>query len=117
MIEGYKISDGKVIFYIAHSDKEFSAGILILYPKAELPKHNRPVVERLMQVYGICIMKLYDEQNIREITLRERESLQIPPKQYHIHSNPTSDKSITMWKAEGDITNIIEEIRKNYKKI
>jgi quercetin dioxygenase-like cupin family protein len=117
MIECYKSSDGKVIFYIAHSDKKFSTGILILEPKTELPKHKRPVLERLRQIYGICLMKLYNDGNIKEVTLKEGESLEIPPNQYHIHSNPTDDKSITMWKAEGDITNIIGEIRKSFRKI
>jgi len=117
MIKGYKSKDGKIIFYIAHSNEKLSTGILILYPKTELPKHNRPVVERLTQIYGICLMKLYDGENIREVTLREEESLQISPNQYHIHSNPTDDKSITIWKAEGDITHIIEEIRRTFRKI
>ena len=117
MIEGYISPDEKVIFYIAHSDIEFSTGILVMSPKTELSKHNRPVLERLTQIYGICLMKLYDDKNIREVTLREGESLEIPPKQYHIHSNPTDDKSITMWKAEGDITHIIEEIRRTFRKI
>lgn len=107
----------KLIFYIAHSDVEFSTGILVMSPKTELPKHNRPVLERLRQIYGICLMKLYDDKNIREVTLKEGESLEIPPRQYHIHSNPTDDKSITMWKAEGDITHIIEEIRRTFRKI
>jgi len=118
MIEGYMSPDKKVKFYIAHSDVEFSTGILVMSPKTELPKHNRPVLERLRQIYGISIIKLYDGENIGEVILAEGgKPLEIPPKQYHIHSNPTDDKSITMWKAEGDITHIIEEIRRTFRKI
>ena len=117
MIEGYKSPDKKVIFYIAHSDKKFSTGTLLINPKAELTKHNRPVLERLLQIFGNCLIKLFDEGDIKEIVLREGKSLEIPPYQYHIHSNPTNDKSITIWRAEGDITHIIGEIRRTFNKI
>jgi len=116
-MEIYEDQDGKVRFYIAYSDKNLSTGILILEPHIELPKHNRPYLEQLIQVYGTCIIKLFDENEVEEKTLKEKDSLEIPANKYHIHLNPTGEKSITMWKVEGDITPIIEKIRKTYKKI
>jgi gentisate 1,2-dioxygenase len=109
--ELYLLPEGKII--IAHSDKRLSIGYLVLNPGKELPKHNRPVLEELRQISGKCVMKLYDGDKIREVTLNENDRLEIPTLQYHIHSNPFSDLSYTLWIAHGDITPIIESIRKN----
>lgn len=115
-IEIYESSDRKIRFYIAHSDKKLSTGLLLLEPRTELQKHNRPALEQLTQIYGTCTMKLFDKNKIKKIILKEGDELKVPPNQYHIHSNLTNKKSITMWKAEGDITAIIETIRKTFKK-
>ncbi len=108
--ETYKISQGSIL--IAFSDKNLSVGTLTIDSKQELSKHNRPVLESLHQIKGRCIIKLFDNnENIKEVILDEGESIDIPPKQYHIHSNPYDETSITFWKASGDITKIIEAIR------
>lgn len=107
--EIYEVPQGKV--FIGHSDKNLSVGYLELNPKQELEKHNRPVTERLMQITGSCVMKLYTGDEVKEITLNEGDTLEIPPKQYHVHANVSDKKSITFWKAEGDITEIIQKIR------
>jgi len=111
--EVYSIPEGRIV--IAHSDKDISIGYLVLNPGKELPKHNRPVLEELRQISGRCVMKLYEDDGIREVTLHEDEKLEIPPRQYHVHSNPFLDLSYTLWIAHGDITAIIESIRKNKK--
>lgn len=112
--ELYKIPEGKIL--IAFSDKNLSAGTIELNPKQELQKHNRPVLESLFQLKGTCVMKLYDENGkTKEVTLKEGDSLDIPPHKYHIHSNPENTPSLTFWKATGDITGIIDKIRKNSK--
>lgn len=111
MCEVYKIPEGKII--IIHSDKKFSFGLLELNPKKELALHNRPVAEELMQIYGSSIIKIFGNKNERNIKLDKNKKIKIPAKQYHIHSNPTNKKSITLWKFNGDIMKIITEIRKN----
>lgn len=59
-------------------------------------------------------MKLFEENDsITNVKLKEGDSIDIPANKFHIHSNPSGSVSITLWKANGDITSIIEDIRKN----
>lgn len=110
MYEVYKIPQGKII--IIHSDKNFSFGLLELSPKKELALHNRPVAEELLQIYGSSIIKIFKNKKEIKIKLDKNKEIKIPADQYHIHSNSTNKKSITLWKFKGDITKIIAEIRK-----
>ena len=112
--EKHNLSQGNIM--IAFSDKKLSVGTLELNPNQELAKHNRPVLESLFQLKGKCMMKLFEEGgSIKEVVLSEGESIDIPPLKFHIHSNPFEDNSITFWKASGDITEIIDNIRNNNK--
>lgn len=107
-----KIPQGKIM--VAFSDKKLSVGTLHLGPRQELQKHNRPVLESLFQIKGTCIMRLFEEDgSTKSVVLKEGESIDISPKKFHIHSNPHDAESITFWKASGDITKIMEDIRKN----
>ena len=116
MFEIHKLPQGKIVFSCV--TKELSIGALSLNPNQELPKHNRPVIEQLVQVVGTCVMKLFNEENlVQEVTLRENDTLIIPANQFHIHTNPTDGVSVTMWKFEGDITQVIREIRNNNQKL
>ena len=62
MTEIYKHDSGKLV--IAYSDSKLSVGLLISNPKTEYPKHNRPVQEQLMQIYGSCIMRLFENDRL-----------------------------------------------------
>lgn len=108
--ETYKLSQGKIV--IAHSNKRLSVGYLVLNSGKELKKHNRPVLEQLHQIRGTCTMILFNRNSRKEVILNEGNSLDIPPKQFHIHANRSNEESITFWKANGDITEIINDIRK-----
>ena len=108
--EVYDIAQGKIM--IAFSDKNVSVGTLHINPKQELSKHNRPVMESLFQLKGKCVMKVFDgDACIKETVLNEGESIEFPQEQFHIHSNPFDEESVTFWKASGDITKIIDDIR------
>jgi quercetin dioxygenase-like cupin family protein len=109
--EQYKIPQGNIL--IAFSDKNLSVGTMTLNAKQELSKHNRPVLESLFQIQGKCVIKLFQEDQIKEITLNPGDSLDIPSESYHIHSNPFDQVSVSLWKASGDITEILNQIRKN----
>ena len=112
--EKYDLVQGNIM--IAFSDKNLSVGTLELKPNQELEKHNRPVLESLFQIKGKCTMKLFEEDgSVKEIILNEGEEINIPPLKFHIHSNPFDENSITFWKASGDITKIIENIRESSK--
>jgi len=115
MVEVYKHDAGKII--IGHSDKELSIGLLILNPRSSYPKHTRPVDEQLTQVYGKCSIKLYEGDRVTERILTEGEELKIAANQDHKHTNNSGYVSVTMWKFEGDITQVIDNIRKSLKRL
>ncbi len=116
MIKIYQTKQGKIT--ICCSDKNLSIGLLELNPRNVLLKHNRPVIEELVQVCGSSIIKLFENGKIeKKIILNNGDKIKISANQYHIHSNPTNKESITLWKFEGDITKIIKDIEENNKKI
>ena len=79
-VEIYKLPQGKII--IVSSNQGLSIGLLELNPNQELPKHNRPVKEGLLQVSGSCAMKLFKgNDSVEEVTLKEGKSLEIPANQ------------------------------------
>jgi len=99
--------------YIGHSSKKQSVGFLKLLPNRKLPNHNRPVKEQLKQIKGECVMELYDgDKLLDKRILKEGDELKIPAKQYHVHSNLSSSESLTYWRFDGNITAVIESIRR-----
>lgn len=108
-----RFSKGKII--ITKTGKDFSTGLLHLHPKSSLEKHNRPVDEQLVQVYGTCVMRLFDGEEFKEIKLKEGDDLLIPANKYHMHTNPFNSDSITAWRFDGDITEVIKYQRKKLK--
>jgi|HubBroStandDraft_4_1064222.scaffolds.fasta_scaffold480472_2 mannose-6-phosphate isomerase-like protein (cupin superfamily) len=100
--------------YVLKSDVQQSIGFLRLDPLGSLAKHNRPVEEWLVQIEGTSTMKLFDnDEVIKEVTLKRGDSLRIPASQYHQHTNQETTQSLTSWHFDGDITEVIEEQRKN----
>ncbi|RJO60014.1 cupin domain-containing protein [candidate division WS5 bacterium] len=107
-----RIKEGKIV--IAHSNNNMSVGYLEINPNSELKKHNRPCTECLYQIKGVATMVLFDEKDsTKELILKEGEEIEIPLGKYHIHANRTSEPCVQMWKAKGDIREILDEIRKN----
>ncbi len=116
MYEVYNLPQGKIVF--TYTSNELNIGALYLNPNQELAKHNRPVTEQLIQLVGTCVMKLYDgEKLINEVLVHENETLTIPANQYHVHSNPTDKLSVTAWKFEGDIAEVLQKIRDTSEKV
>lgn len=104
-------------FCFSHSDESFTTGVLILKPDTELPKHNRPLaLENLLQISGIAQLTLLDEKGSVEVSydLRPGTTLHMKKGQWHIHSNPFEEESVTFFKAQGDITKIVERIRQTF---
>lgn len=89
---------------------------MVIAPHYELPKHNRPLaVENLVQISGTCVMKLFaDEANFTEHVLQKGDHLVIPQGQYYIHANPYDVESATLFKAAGDITAVMDILRKEF---
>lgn len=116
MYEIYKLPQGKIVF--SCTTKDLNTGVLYLDPHQELAKHKRPVPEQLAQIVGICVVKIFDGENLmREVALNENNTLTIPANQFHAHTNPTDALSVTMWKFEGDISEEIQKIREGNDKI
>ncbi len=113
--EAYRLSQGKI--FIGHSDKNLSAGYLELNPHQELPKHKRPVDEELIQIEGMSIVRIFRSHSVGEIILPPAHTTTIPANRPHIHANRTDKKSLTYWRFDGDVTEIINNIRKWYPKV
>ncbi len=118
-IEIYESPDKKARFYFSHSDEHFTTGVLVLQPGSALPKHNRPkACENLTQIDGTCVMTLFDgQENPTEILLKQGEGISMSLGQWHIHANPSDEVSLTLFKAEGDITEVMKTVRETFTKI
>jgi quercetin dioxygenase-like cupin family protein len=93
---------------------------MAIMPDGELPKHNRPLAnENLVQVSGVSLVTLLDEEGSVQATyeLRPGTSLRMKKGQWHIHSNPSEEESVTLFKAEGDITEIVQTMRHKFTAI
>lgn len=113
MTEIYQLPQGKIT--INSCDKNSSIGLLELDPNQALEKHNKPVDEELVQIQGSCVMRLFNDDKLtKEVILNEGDKLIIPANQFHIHSNSFNEKSLTSWKFEGDIVDVIENIRNSF---
>lgn len=109
----------KVTFYFSHSDENLTTGVMMIPGKAELPKHNRPkAFENLVQVSGKCKMIVFNEDGSSfEKILSPGDTLRMEKGQYHIHSNPFDEKSYTLFKAEGDITEVMKVLRETFESL
>lgn len=115
--EVWEDPSGHARFYFSHSDKEFTTGTLVLKPDTELTRHNRPLAfENLVQVSGTCQLTLTSEAGEVEASydLRPGMAIRMKKGQWHIHANPFEEESVTLFKAEGDITEIVETMRHKY---
>jgi len=112
--DAFKLPEGRI--FIGPSDKKLSFGYLELASTKKLAKHNRPVDEELIQIEGESVMVLFDDKDSKEIVLKKGDYLKIPANQFHIHENRSSSKSLTLWKFEGDIHEIIQNIKNSYPK-
>lgn len=111
--------DGKARFYFSHSDEKFTTGILVLQPRAALPKHNRPhAIENDVQIGGRCLMTIFNENDTtQEVEIAAGEGVRMQAGQWHIHGNPYDEVSITLFKLEGDISDIMKMLREMNKKV
>lgn len=117
--EIWKDPDTGVVFYFSHSDEKLTTGVMMIPPGAALPKHNRPhAYENLVQVGGKCQMTVFDKNgNSTKHILNVNNSLRMQKGQFHIHANPYDEPSYTLFKAEGDITEIMKVLRSAFERI
>lgn len=109
----------KVTFYFSHSDENLTTGVMMIPAGAALPKHNRPnAFENLVQVSGSCLMQVFDNNDSSvDHVLKPGDTLRMEKGQFHIHSNPYSEPSYTLFKAEGDITEVMKVVRETFIKV
>lgn len=101
--------------YLGPSDTKYSVGYLELQPHTSLTLHNRPAIERLTQVKGKSVMVIFDTTQGKTVLLDTGNSVIMKPNTWHIHSNPFSEISLTYWDFAGDVTEIIQTIRRQAK--
>lgn len=107
-------------FCFSHVGTDFTTGVLMLKADAELPKHNRPQAEEnLLQVSGRCQVTLLSEDGEVEAThdLTPGTTLHMRKGQWHIHENPFAEPSLTLFKADGDITETVQTMRHKYTRV
>ena len=107
-------------FCFAHVGTDFTTGVLVLTPDTELAKHNRPhAEENLLQISGRCQVTLLNEAGEVEATheLTPGTAVHMKKGQWHIHANPYGEPSVTQFKAEGDITEVVAALRASFTKI
>jgi quercetin dioxygenase-like cupin family protein len=115
-MEAYDLPDG--VITVSHCTEDLSIGTLKLDPGAELDRHNRPVDEKLLQIQGSGGLRIFeDDGEEREVIFEEGDTFEIPADKDHQHINPSDEESIVIWKFEGDITGIIEDIREDFEEV
>jgi hypothetical protein len=118
--EMWEDPEGQARFCFAHVGRDFTTGVLVLKPDTELPKHHRPLaIENLLQIEGHSQVTLLNEAGEVEATydLTPGTALRMRKGQWHIHANPFGEQSVTQFKAEGDITEIVQTMRHKYTKV
>lgn len=118
--EMWEDPQGQARFCFAHVGKDFSTGVLVLKLDTELPKHNRPrAEENLLQISGRCQLTLLNEKGEVEATheLTPGTAVHMKKGQWHIHANPYPEPSVTQFKAEGDITEVVDVMRREYTEV
>lgn len=115
-MKGYDLPDG--VITVSYCDEDMSVGTLTLEPRKELDRHNRPVDEQLLQIKGKGGLRIFEENGEeKEVIFEEGDTFEIPANQDHQHINPSDEESIVMWKFEGDITEIIQDIRDEFEEV
>lgn len=110
----HQIPEGHI--HIVESDKHVSMGYLELNPKVEMQKVMRPLAQEIIQLQGIStVLIFHDGEEPQDVVLHPGDYLRIPAQTYYIHSNQSEENiSLSMWKYEGDVTEMIQEIRAQY---
>ena len=106
--EIYETPDGLARFSFSHSDQNFTTGVLTLSPGARLPVHNRP---------GGFENEQNDSEPVRTLELNVNDTLVMNRGRWHIHTNPSDEISITLFKLVGDITEIMSKLRASNKQV
>jgi quercetin dioxygenase-like cupin family protein len=106
-------------FCIAYTDTSVTVGMIILKSDGELPKHRWPLAAQYLQISGQCGLTVLGEKD--EITEQHEfgpgNSLELPAETWHILTNMGDDESVLLFKITGDVSHMIEKIRKDYTAI
>ena len=120
VFEIWEDPSGHARFYFSYISPEFTTGTLVLKPDTELPRHHRELAfDNLVQVSGTCQLTLTNDAGDIEASyeLRPGTAIRLPKGQWHIHANPYEEESVTLFKAEGDATEMVQMMHHKYTKI
>jgi hypothetical protein len=64
-------------------------------------------------------MTLFSEDGAvqEELVLEYPDAVRFEKGQWHVHANPYDEISLTLFKAEGDITAIVQNVRETFTKV
>jgi hypothetical protein len=96
------------------------AGAWFAYNDAKIGQGREALAyENLLQISGRCQVTLLDEAgNVQDTyDLTPGTSIRMEKGQWHIHANPFTEPSITQFKAEGDITEIVDTMRHKFNRM
>lgn len=122
----YDLPDGRIS--VATCDAERSVGTLELDGRAALDPHTRPVEEQLIQLTGTGAVRLYEDAErpdavadptapTREVRLAPGERVEIPAGAVHAHANPSDESGVVLWRFDGDIRGVIEDIGREHEPV
>lgn len=107
-MDAYKLDNG--VITVAKATQSQSIGTLALNEGAELDRHSRPVDEQLLQIEGTGGVRVFHENSSEEILLKEGDTYVIPDGQEHQHLNMGDGRSVVIWRFDGDILDVIDDI-------
>ena len=112
-IESFELDLGKVS--IAFSDKNLTVGVFEVKAGHGLPHKCDQARQSLLQLKGKCLLKFYEKEGgqPKEVVLKAGDSFEIPAGAFHEFQAAFKEDSFTLWKAEGDVTDMVDRLRGN----
>ena len=109
--QAYQMPEGLLL--IGRSDPFVSQGFFDISPEMTVPKRSRPVDGLFKQITGKAILKVYDGSVVKEEkALEQGQSFRIEANQEYSIANPSQARSVVYWRFDGDITPILDKMRK-----
>jgi len=115
--EIYEMPEGRGQVVVSFTNGEHSIGVMTLNPGQELPVHTRPVDEQLVQLSGLTRLDYYEgDIVVEQVLLYPNETTVVSANRRHSHVNPSGEEpSLIMSRFDGDISEVVTNIRQNKK--
>lgn len=92
-----------------------SSGALTLYAGGSTDRYTRHVSEQLLQVSGSVTLRLFYDEGPEDVTLEEGDHYVVPAGLEHQFSNDSDDASVTLWRYDGDVLDVMDRLTDEYE--